>query len=373
MNKTSFNDEYWMAMAVALAGEGVGLTRPNPPVGAVVVRRNHRMVGMGYHQKAGRAHAEVLALRDAGTLARGATLYVTLEPCSTYGRTPPCTNAIIESGIKRVVYGCTDPNPAHTGRADKILKKAGILVTRGIMMKECGNLIAPFAMRVQQNRPFVTLKLACTLDGRISDGVGASRWITGKESRLAVQALRRSADGIMVGAETVRLDNPSLLPKPAFGRTPLRIVLAGRQRLSPDARLFTDAAASRTVIFASAGQYVVRQKKNIERNGARLILVPSRGGMVSIRFVLRKLAEMNCMHVVCEGGGTVASTLIKEKLVDRLCMFYAPMVLGGRARPSVGGEGWKLAQAPGFDIIHTEKIGADVLVVAIPGMSAKRH
>jgi len=365
MKKTSSNDEYWMTVALILAAEGIGLTRPNPPVGAVVVR-NNRIAGMGFHPKAGQPHAEIFALDDAGIRARGATIYVTLEPCCTFGRTPPCTDAIIKSGIKRVVYGCVDPNPDHSGKADHILKRAGIRITRNVLRDECSEIIAPFQMRIRKHRPYITLKLACSLDGRIADADGTSKWITGKEARKTVHQLRRTADGIMVGAETVRKDNPSLLPKPAHGRQPLRIVLAGKKQLPVNARLFTDQHASRTIVFAATGQEVLRQKTAIEKNGAKLVVVPSRNGNVSIPAVLKILAEMNCMHVVCEGGGQIASALLKEKSVDKLFMYYAPVILGGRAKLSVGGPGWKLDKAPACDIQSIEKIGSDILIVALP-------
>ena len=332
------NDTYWMQHALDLAALGEGLTRPNPPVGAVVVKHN-RLIGEGFHPRAGMPHAEVLALRAAGDEANGATLYITLEPCCTQGRTPPCTEAIIKAGIKRVVYGCVDPNPAHAGRADTILKKAGIDVVSGVLDESCRTMIRPFATRLLHNRPFVTLKLACSLDGRIADARGESKWITGTASRAAVQELRRSADAILVGAETIRADNPSLLPRPAYGRTPWRIVVAGSRPLPRRAKVFTDAHADRTVIFSHDS------------------------GSVSLKAMMRELARQDCMHVVCEGGGVLARSLLKAGLVDQVWMFYAPKILGGDGRPSVAGKGWRLDNAPGFVVQHVEQLGEDVLVV----------
>lgn len=335
---SALSDAYWMQHALDLAVQGEGLTRPNPPVGAVVIKDN-RLVGEGFHPRAGQPHAEVLALRDAGDLSKGATLYVTLEPCCTYGRTPPCTDSIITAGIKRVVYGCEDPNPAHVGRADALLKKARISVTKGVLEESCRTLIRPFTTRLLQKRPFVTLKLACTMDGRIADAHGKSKWITGKAARLAVQELRRSADAILVGAETVRADNPSLLPRPAYGRKPWRIVVAGSRPLPRKAHVFTDAFADRTIIYSKDG------------------------GRVDVKAMMKDLAKHDCMHVVCEGGGEVASSLLKAGLIDQIWMFYAPKILGGEGRPAVGGKGWRLDQAPGFVVNHMERIGDDVLVV----------
>lgn len=328
------NDEHFMREALAQATLGQGLTRPNPPVGAVVVKSG-RVIGRGFHRKAGGPHAEVFALADAGKGARGATVYVTLEPCCTQGRTPPCTSALILAGVKRVVYGCVDPNPAHAGRADAVLDAAGIAVTSGVLRDACEAMIRPFAMRMLHQRPYVTLKLACSLDGRIADAHGTSKWITGPEARKAVQTLRRTADAVMVGAGTVRADDPSLLPRPAFGRKPYRVIIRGKRPLSTDATVFTDAAAERTLVF------------------------DGRRGLVRI---LRDLARQDIMHVVCEGGGRLAGSLLCAGLVDALWIFYAPKLIGGTGQPAVAGRGWSLAEAPRWPVESVEQMGEDVLV-----------
>lgn len=328
------NDPRWMRTAISLAAMGVGLTRPNPPVGAVVVRGG-KIVGRGYHHKAGEPHAEIHALRNAGARARGATLYVTLEPCSTQGRTPPCTDAIVASGIKRVVYGCTDPNPKHVGRAAIILKRAGIDVEQGVLAPACEALIRPFAMRMRKSRPYVTLKLACTLDGKIADARGQSKWITGPSARSAVQSLRRSADAIMIGAGTLRADNPSLLPRPDRGRTPFRVIIKGTKSLPSSSAVFTDAAASQTVVYEA--------KTGLGR-------------------ILCDLARRDVMHVVCEGGGILAEELLRADLVDELWLFYAPKIVGERGRASFAGKGWLLAAAPRFSLKQVKRYGDDVLM-----------
>jgi diaminohydroxyphosphoribosylaminopyrimidine deaminase / 5-amino-6-(5-phosphoribosylamino)uracil reductase len=353
------SDEYWMQVALELAAEGEGMTRPNPPVGALVVK-NGKIVGLGFHPKAGQPHAEIFALAEAGRLAKGATLYVTLEPCCTQGRTPPCTEAIIKSGVKRVVFGCVDPNPVHAGRAEDILRNAGISVTRGVLEESCSTMIRPFASRLLLNRPFVTLKLACSLDGKIADFTGTSKWITGEQSREAVQELRRSVDGIMVGAETLRLDNPSLLPRPAFGREPWRIIIAGNKPLSLKSNVFTDAAREKTIVYAPKG---FKQHRQLNKAGIRVVVGSSKKH-VALKPVLRDLAKLGCLHIVCEGGGVLAESLLKAKLADQVWMFYAPIILGGGARPAVAGKGWSLGKAPGFTIKHVEKLGRDVLIVA---------
>ncbi|HMP72457.1 MAG TPA: bifunctional diaminohydroxyphosphoribosylaminopyrimidine deaminase/5-amino-6-(5-phosphoribosylamino)uracil reductase RibD [Kiritimatiellia bacterium] len=353
-------DAVWMGEAVAEARRGVGLTRPNPPVGAVVVAKG-KVVGRGFHPQAGKPHAEVYALAEAGRLARGATLYVTLEPCSTTGRTPPCTEAIKAAGIARVVYGCRDPNPRHAGRADRLLEAAGIAVTAGVLEEGCGGLIRPFAMFVTEGRPWVTLKLAVTLDGRIADRRGTSQWITGEEARASVQDLRRTADAILVGAETLRADDPSLLPRPALGRKPWRAVVAGSRRLPLSARLFTDPASSRTVVFATEGH---RWRPGLVRAGIDVVDLQGRGRMAPVKRVLGELAERSCLHVVCEGGGILAGELLKADVVDEIWLYLAPKLLGGGGRASVGGPGWLLQNAPRFRLAEVIRLGDDVLLKA---------
>ena len=239
MTATRAVDERWMRRALALARRGEGCTRPNPPVGAVVVVRN-RLVGQGYHQIAGGPHAEVHALRKAGRHSAGATLYVTLEPCSTQGRTPPCTDAIIAAGVRRVVVAVRDPNPRHAGRGLIVLRRKGIEIHEGVVADQATELLRPFAKWIQHKTPYVTLKLAMTLDGRIADAQGRSQWITGPAMRGAVHALRRRVDAILVGRETAAIDDPNLLPRPARGRQPFRVVVDSRGRLPPNLRMLHD-------------------------------------------------------------------------------------------------------------------------------------
>lgn len=326
--------EYWMRAALKEAQKGVGLTRPNPPVGAVVVRRG-KIVGRGFHPKAGKPHAEIYALSRAGLLARGSTLYVTLEPCCTTGRTPPCTEAIIKAGIKRVVYACVDCNPRHAGRADAILRRAGIEVIRGVAKDAAATLIRPFAMKITKGRPYITLKLACTLDGKIADFNGRSKWITGEASRSVVQELRRTADAIMIGAGTLRSDNPSLMPRPMRGRNPYRIIIKGKQPLPVGSKVLRDSYAARTKVFE---------------------------GSLGLKRIMRELARLDVMHIVCEGGGVLAEKLLRAGLVDEMWIFYAPKFLGGTGRVSVAGPGWRLPSAPLFSIVQVRQIGDDLLV-----------
>jgi diaminohydroxyphosphoribosylaminopyrimidine deaminase/5-amino-6-(5-phosphoribosylamino)uracil reductase len=326
--------EPFMQRALALAKRGEGLTRPNPPVGAVLVQ-NGKIIAEGFHKKAGLDHAERACLKSAVGNLKSSILYVSLEPCSTTGRTPPCTDLIIERGIRRVVIGCKDPNPAHAGRGIRILRCAGVEVITGICRAEAEALIAPFAKRILTGMPYVTLKLASTLDGRIADSAGKSKWITGPQARAKVQELRRSADAIMVGAGTVRADDPSLLPRPAKGRAPWRVVIGSN--IPEKSQVLTDESAERTLVM----------------NGP-------------LKNILRDLAKRGVMHVLCEGGGELAGSLVRAGLVDEFALFIAPLLLGGDGFPMVGKNGWPLAEMPLLSFQTLEKCGKDVFIRAVP-------
>lgn len=326
--------EPFMQRALALARRGEGLTRPNPPVGAVLVQ-NGVIIAEGFHKKAGQPHAEVNCLRAVTGDLQSATLYVTLEPCSTQGRTPPCTELILQRGVGCVVIAAKDPNPSHAGRGIRILRRAGVAVETGVCRVEAERLIAPFAKRILTEMPYVTLKLGVTLDGRIADRSGRSKWITGPQARATVQAMRRAADAIMVGGATVRADDPSLLPRPAKGRTPWRVVVGSA--LPADAQVLTDEAADRTLVM--------------------------RG---SLRRILKNLAERGVMHVLCEGGGELAGSLVRAGLVDEFAVFVAPSLLGGEGVPMFGKKGWLLAGMPQLQFQTVEPCGNDILIRALP-------
>lgn len=358
------SDLRWMREAVKLAARGEGWTRPNPPVGAVVVKAG-KAVGRGWHQKAGGPHAEVYALAEAGAAARGATIYVTLEPCSTFGRTPPCTDAIKAAGIARVVAGTGDPNPRHESRAFQILEAAGIATVRGVMEDECRQLIAPFAKWIRTGMPYLTLKLAMTADGRIADSSGQSRWITGPEARAEVHRLRRRADAILVGARTVIKDNPSLLPEGPQPNALYRVIIDGQGRSQAEAQVFTDARAGNTILCTTHDCPDSRRKR-WEAHGAAVWGVPSRKGKIQLTEVLRLLGKMGLLHVVCEGGGVLAEGLVREGLVDEFWLFYAPRLLGGRSVPGFGGSGWTLSAAPALRFGSVVRTGSDLWVRAFP-------
>jgi len=270
-------DQAFMARALDLALQGRGLTSPNPVVGALVVAAG-AVVGQGYHRRAGEAHAEVLALAEAGSRARGATLYVTLEPCNHHGRTPPCTDAIIAAGVRRVVFGVRDPNPLVRGGGGARLRRHGIAVELGVEAEACAELLAGFTSLVTRRRPLVTLKLAASLDGRIATSTGASRWITSPPARALVHQLRDEHDAIMVGAGTVIADDPQLTCRRRGGRDPLRVIVDGRLRLPLTAAVVSERAAAGTAVATAVrGGAKLRA---LRRRGVRVVSLPGRRGPV---------------------------------------------------------------------------------------------
>ena len=356
---------YWMARALTLARRGEGLTRPNPPVGAVIVRGS-KPIGQGWHHRAGTPHAEALAIRNAGTRARNATLYVTLEPCCTQGRTPACTRAIIQSGIRRVVLATRDPNPRHNGRGAAILRKAGIEVIEGIGAPEARQLIAPFTQWIRTLRPYLTLKLAVSLDGKIADERGRSRWITGPVARRQVQAWRRSADAILVGARTVLADDPSLLPKPPGGRRPWRVVVDSHGTLAPSAKILTDGHQAQTIV-ATTRRCPARRQTAWRSTGVQVRVLPGSRGGVSLTALMKKLGGLGVLHILCEGGGELAASLIRAGLVNEFRFFIAPCIIGGGKAPgAVGGAGWPLSAAAILVFTEYRPMGQDLLITARP-------
>jgi len=352
--------EKWMRRALELARKGEGMTRPNPPVGAVIVKDGEK-VAEGYHRKAGESHAEVNALAAAGKLAENAEMFVTLEPCSTQGRTPPCTDAIIRAGVKKVTVAVSDKNPKHRGRGLEILRSVGIEVVEGVCSAEAETLLEPFSRWVSSGIPWLTLKLGMSIDGRIADRCGASKWITSSEAREEVQSLRRRADAVMVGVETVLADDPSLLPRPAFDRKPFRIVLDSRGRLPESLKIFTDGHAEQTIVATTAGSAEIWREK-IRTSGAQVWTLPAEHGRVSARALMKRLGECGLLCVLCEGGSGLAGTLVHEGIIDEYIFFIAPCLIGGDGVPAVGGDGWLLAEKREFEVMETCRVGADVMI-----------
>ncbi len=351
-----------MREALRLAELGVGRTSPNPAVGAVVVRGGRR-IGRGYHRRAGGAHAEVFALRQAGERARGATLYVTLEPCCHFGRTPPCVDAVLASGVSRVVVGSLDPNPRVRGRGVARLRRAGLRVDVGVLEEPCRALNEDFAKYVTRGLPFVVLKLAATLDGRIAARGGDSRWVTGSTARRRVHQLRNRLDAVVVGSETVRVDDPELTCRLRGGRHPLRVILDGRLRSPVSAWVFT-RDPERTLLYTLADDGAKAER--LRRRGVTV----RRGGGAragSLRRVLRDLARDGIKSVLIEGGGVLAAHALRAGLVDRLAVFLAPKILGGDGRPMVAPmQLRRMADALPIADLRLERLGADLFVQGRP-------
>lgn len=351
-----------MRLALEWAERGEGTTRPNPPVGAVVVKRG-QLLAAGYHRCAGAEHAERMALRKAGTAARGATLYVTLEPCSTHGRTPPCTDCILKSGVSRVVVAIPDPNPKHYRRGITLLRRAGIAVTTGTGRNEAQAMLAPFKNYILEGKPLLSLKMAMTADGMIADSLGESRWISGPEARKVVQCLRRTADAVMVGVGTVLADDPSLLPRPALGRKPWRIVLDSHARIPLSAQVLNDKYTAQTLL-AVTDQADRKKIRRVERTGAIVLVCQTENNRVDIADLLERLGAMGLLHVLCEGGGSLAGELVKRSLVDRLYLFIAPCFLGTSGVHVLQGTRWDMAYKPEFRWNEMHLVGKDSLLIS---------
>ncbi|MDM8551811.1 bifunctional diaminohydroxyphosphoribosylaminopyrimidine deaminase/5-amino-6-(5-phosphoribosylamino)uracil reductase RibD [Desulfobacterales bacterium HSG2] len=322
-------DKHFMKMALDLAVKGEGFTSPNPMVGAVVVR-DGEVVGKGFHEAVGKAHAEVNAIDDAGASAKGSTLYVTLEPCNHTGRTPPCTEKILAAGIERVIVAMDDPNPDVTGGGNAYLRSRGIDVISGVCEAEAKRQNEVFIKHIRTRRPFVIVKCAATLDGRIATKTGDSRWVSGEESRKFVHRLRHAADGIMVGIDTVKKDDPSLTTRleDMAGRDPARIILDTRLSISRDAKLLGLDSDADT--FLITGDSVPEDKKaEIESTGAKVIESPVKEGRIDLDPLMDRLSEMGITSLLIEGGSRVIASALKARIVDKIHFFYAPKILCG--------------------------------------------
>ncbi|MEH7827179.1 bifunctional diaminohydroxyphosphoribosylaminopyrimidine deaminase/5-amino-6-(5-phosphoribosylamino)uracil reductase RibD [Gemmobacter denitrificans] len=357
------SDESHMRAALALAARGLGNTWPNPAVGCILLAANGRVVGRGWTQPGGRPHAERRALDQAGAAARGATAYVTLEPCAHHGHTPPCAEGLIAAGVARVVTALTDPDPRVAGRGHAMLRAAGIAVTEGICGPEARALNAGFLKRVEQGLPFVTLKLATTLDGRIATAGGESRWITAGQARRAVHAMRLAHDAVMVGAGTALADDPDLTVRDmGAAHQPLRIVLDSHLRHSPDSRLGRSARAV-PVWMVHGPEAAAAARAAWAATGAEVIeIATTTGGSIDLRMALSALAARGLTRIFCEGGGTLAAGLIRAGLVDELAHLSAGCLIGAEGLPSLAGLGLQaLSEAPRLRLIGVEAVGPDVL------------
>lgn len=362
--------EHYMRRALELAGLARGRTSPNPLVGAVIVR-DGEIVGEGYHRRAGTPHAEVHALRDAGERARGATLYVTLEPCNHYGRTPPCTEALIAAGIAEVYMAMLDPNPLVNGQGRERLERAGIRTFVGLCGQEAAALNRPFITHITQGRPLVIVKVACSLDGKIATRTGESRWISGELARQRVHKLRDEVDAIMVGANTAIVDDPRLttrLPGGEEVQHPLRIVVDSRGRVPLAARLFDPELPGRAMLATTAACSLVHREALRQRGIEVLVLPAGPDGRVELSALLQELGRQQVTSLLVEGGGTLLDAFFRARLVDQVLAFVAPLIIGGREAPSaVGGEGVALLrEAPRLVNPSVEQVGEDFLISGAP-------
>ncbi|NPD13912.1 bifunctional diaminohydroxyphosphoribosylaminopyrimidine deaminase/5-amino-6-(5-phosphoribosylamino)uracil reductase RibD [Xinfangfangia sp. D13-10-4-6] len=350
-----------MAHALRLAARGNGTCWPNPSVGCVLVK-DGRIVGRGTTQPGGRPHAERVALAEAGAAARGATACVTLEPCAHHGKTSPCAEALVAAGVARVVTAITDPDPRVAGRGHAILRQAGIAVTEGVLADEASEIAAGFLKRVTRGLPFVTLKLATTLDGRIATASGESRWITGPDARRAVHAMRMQHDAVMVGSGTARADDPDLRVRDMGAvRQPVRLVIDSGLTHSAQSRLGT--SAHEAPVWLVHGDHAPDEARAAwTARGAKLIPCPSADAHLNLDAALRALAAEGLTRIFCEGGGALAAALIRAGLVDELAVFAAGALIGADGRAALGPLGLQaLADAPRLRLLSSRRVGGDTL------------
>jgi len=357
-------DEHFMRLCLALAERGAGRVSPNPLVGCVIAR-NGRKISEGWHESFGGPHAERMALRKAGVRAKGATLYANLEPCCHWGKTPPCADAVLQAGIKRVVAAIKDPNPLVAGRGLARLKRHGIGVSAGVLAAEAAHLNRAFIKWIRTGTPYVTLKTAMTLDGKICTKTGESRWISSPESRAWVHRMRARVDAVAVGAHTALRDNPRLTSH-GQGRNPLRIIIDSRLTMRPAARVFNGEAPAilATVRKAPAGKLALFEHKDVKI----IACSAERSGGVNLKELLKTLGKMFIAHLLVEGGGSLNASFVENRLMDEMYVFVAPKIFGGeKARTPVEGTGvsspreaWNLR----WD--HCRRIGPDFLIRAVP-------
>lgn len=352
-----------MEKAIQQASKGLGRTHPNPAVGAVIVRAG-KVVGQGFHHHAGEAHAEVLALAQAGKRARGAELYTTLEPCNHHGKTPPCTDAILAAGIRRVIFASSDPNPLVNGKGVARLKRAGVEVVPHVLKEAADALNRPFFKFMREGMPWVTMKAAVTLDGKLATSTGDSKWVSGEESRLHVHQLRNQVDVIVVGANTVRLDDPKLTTRVPEGRDAARVVLDARLSTPPKAILVRQRSAAPTV-FAATDDASRDKELALLQAGAEVWRL-GKGKRVGLKRLLKQMAtEHGWLHVLVEGGADVHAQFLAQGLVDEVLLYFAPKLVGAEGLTWSGSlQVKKMADAKALHVHDVQRLGDDVLVRA---------
>jgi diaminohydroxyphosphoribosylaminopyrimidine deaminase/5-amino-6-(5-phosphoribosylamino)uracil reductase len=355
----------WMRAALALARRGLGTVWPNPAVGCVVVK-NGRAVGRGWTQPGGRPHGETEALRRAGEAARGAAAYVSLEPCCHWGRTPPCVDALIGAGVRRIVVALEDPDPRVAGEGLRRLRDAGLAVETGLCAEEAAEVNAGFLSRLRLGRPLVTLKLGTSLDGRIATASGESQWITGPPARERAHAMRAGHDAIMVGTGTVLADDPQLTCRlPGLGyRSPVRVVIDRHLRVPPTAKIIAEAQRVPTWLLTLRSVDPARREPFLAAGTTLIEVAPDPEGRIDLALALAALGERGITRLLVEGGAQLAAALLRAGLVDRLAWVHAPLLIGGDGVPAIAGFGLEaLADAPGFERVSMEAVGDDVLTI----------
>lgn len=355
-------DEYYMSLALRLAEKGKGSVTPNPMVGAIIVK-NNRVIGEGYHEQYGQPHAEVNAFNSAYEDVENATIYVTLEPCSHFGKTPPCADLIIQKKIKRVVIGALDPNPLVSGRGIKKIKTAGIEVTYGVLAEESQQLNEVFIKFITENTPFVVLKTAMSLDGKIGTSMGESKWISGEKSRENVHKERGNLTGIMVGINTVLRDNPRLTVRVNDAKNPVRIVVDSQLRIPLGMNILQQQKEAPTIILTTK-QAEQEKVDLLTEKGITILIVADRKGKVDLREGMRKLGEMNIDSILLEGGSELNYSSLEAGIVDKIQVYIAPKIIGGNTSPTpVGGKGIdSLGKAFPIEKMKTRMIGEDIFI-----------
>jgi len=365
---TQDTDVKFMKEALRQARKGMGRTSPNPAVGAVIVKKG-KIVATGHHRKAGLPHAEVEVLGVLGGKAPGATLYVTLEPCNHQGRTPPCTEAILKSGLKRVVVGMRDPNPEVRGGGCEYLREKGLSVTTGVLEAECRKLNEAFLKFITTGRPFVMVKSALTMDGWTGTAKGYSKWITNKKSRKFVHGLRDQVDAVLVGIGTVLLDDPLLTARLGHsrGQDPIRIIVDTHLRIPANARLLNHDSSAETIVVAGSG-ISSKKLKQFQKSGVSVITCPLKSGRIDLVALMGILGKRFVTSLLVEGGAAIIGSMLREKLVDKFFIFKAPKILGGEdGIPMAAGRGPdKMDQCLDLKDLEVRRFGEDILVTAYP-------
>jgi len=356
------SDEEYMQLALAEAKKGQGKTSPNPAVGSILVK-NNKIIGRGYHHKAGEAHAEVNALREAGDNAEGATMYVTLEPCNHQGRTPACTDAIVKAGVARVVAAIKDPNPRVSGKGLAQLERAGIETNSGVLERESKMMNEMYEKFVTTKKPFVIVKAALSADGKMAAKDGSSKWITSEESRKVVHELRAQVDAIMVGIGTILKDDPQLTCRTEGSKNPSRIILDANLKIPSNARVLGKEA---NTIIVTTNNAPMSKMESLRKQGIDVLVLDGSESKINLRKLIKELAKEEITSVLIEGGGEVIGSAFDEGIVDKVLLFIAPKIIGGNGS-NIGGNGVdNISKAIDLERVEMKRVGEDFLLTGYP-------